>query len=372
MTLRSKLNGNLLIRSLASIRITVTCLFLLFILTFWGTVAQVQQGLYQAQHEFFFSWYFLGFGFLPFPGAQLVLWVLFVNLVCVALTRFVYRWSHLGIVIIHTGLLTYFFSAFILFHVVKESNVTLLEGESTNVSVTYHDWELSIWESEINNQKKVFAYDAKTFNPGVSLPEFQLMVKNYYPNASAFTNSNPQNITILNSSHITGFADQRVKIEPEKNIPGLILETQGIKDNPLLMLYGAEIKPTAFQSRGKTYFAQLRRKHYQLPFTITLKDFQKELHPGTDIARSYKSSVIVEHDGVNREALIYMNNPLTSRDFILFQASYSVDEMGREASTFAVVQNKGRILPYISSLLTFAGLATHFLMMALKRKKKQA
>ena len=49
----------LMTRFLGSVRITVACLFLLFILTFWGTIAQVQQGLYAAQDRFFilsFSW----------------------------------------------------------------------------------------------------------------------------------------------------------------------------------------------------------------------------------------------------------------------------------------------------------------------------
>ena len=135
-----------LTKAFSSLKITVSCLGLLFILTFWGTIDQVENGLYHAQEQFFNSYFFLIFGFIPFPGAQLVLWVLFLNLVCVALTRFVFRWSHIGILIIHFGLLTYFAAAFITLHCIEESQLTLREGGAANVSTAYHDWEFSIWK----------------------------------------------------------------------------------------------------------------------------------------------------------------------------------------------------------------------------------
>ena len=59
-----------MLKLLSSVRITVVCIFLLFVLTFWGTVAQVQQGLYIAQERFFNSFFFLAGGFFPFPGCR--------------------------------------------------------------------------------------------------------------------------------------------------------------------------------------------------------------------------------------------------------------------------------------------------------------
>ena len=60
-----------MIKFLSSPRITVVCLFLLFILTFWGTIAQVQQGLYLAQERYFFNSFFFSAGYrfyALFPG----------------------------------------------------------------------------------------------------------------------------------------------------------------------------------------------------------------------------------------------------------------------------------------------------------------
>ena len=104
----------LILSWLASSQITVVCLFLLFILTFWGTIAQVQQGLYAAQDRFFNSFFFLAAGFIPFPGAQLVLWVLFVNLISMMIMTYkkYTQWQNAGLLIIHFGLIIYFFAAF--------------------------------------------------------------------------------------------------------------------------------------------------------------------------------------------------------------------------------------------------------------------
>ena len=61
-------------------RLTVYALAFLFVLTFWGTVYQVDHGLYAAQERFYNSWIILIGGFVPFPGTQLVLAILTVNL----------------------------------------------------------------------------------------------------------------------------------------------------------------------------------------------------------------------------------------------------------------------------------------------------
>ena len=135
-----------------------------------------------------------------------------------------------------------------------------------------------------------------------------------------------------------------------------------------ILLFGGEIKPTKITYQGKEYFLQLRRKRMLLPFVLKLKDFKMEVHPNTQIARSYESLVEIQNNDVTREVLISMNKPLRYKNFTYYQASYTIDELGRELSTLAVVRNSGRILPYVASLLTFGGLALHFLYRAFQRK----
>jgi hypothetical protein len=371
--LRKNLKQIPVIQTFSSIKITVSCLGLLFILTLWGTIAQIDQGLYLAQERFFFSCFFLVFGFLPFPGAKLVLWVFFINLVCNAITRFVYKWSHLGILIIHMGLLTYFLSAFVTFYATKESQVTLLEGEGSNVSLSYHDWELSVWPAEKGTRKTVYAYDINSSLAGHTLdfPTLNLhaAIANFYPNAQAYRGPIDKS-PYRNSSGISSLNSIGVDKEPEKNMPGVTMQiVSGDQKFPIL-LYGGESKPNKIKIGQKEYNIQLRRKRNILPFVLTLKKFEMEVHPGTEIAKSYQSLVEIEHDKFKREVLIFMNHPLRYKDYTLYQASYSIDQLGQKRSTLAVVKNVGRGLPYVSSLITFAGLVIHFLLMGLFRKKK--
>ncbi len=369
--LRKVLQENFFLKTLSSLKINITCLSLLFILTFCGTIAQINQGLYLAQKTFFYSWFFLVLGFIPFPGAQLVLWVLFINLLCVALTKFQYRLSNIGILIIHIGLLTYLVSAFATFHLCEESNVTLMEHESTNVASAYHDWELSAWRESAQTVKKVFTYDTNTFYPGLILSfndknfnttDFKITVKKFFPHSKAFTSTeDTSKDAAINASGIRKLTAIPFNKEPEKNVPGGMFEFESKVSKKIpFLLYGMEESPTA-----------LEHINFE-PFILTLNDFQMEKHPGTEIARSYESHVTIEHDRLKREVVISMNQPLRYKDFTFYQASYRIDEWGREASTLAVVKNSARILPYLSSLITFLGLVTHFLMRAFTNLKRES
>ena len=93
------------VRWMYSIPLTVICLALLMILTFWGTLYQVEQGLFAAQEKFFSSWFILLFGFFPFPGAKLVLGVLMLNLTGYMIHMLAFQPLRPGIVMIHAGLL---------------------------------------------------------------------------------------------------------------------------------------------------------------------------------------------------------------------------------------------------------------------------
>lgn len=364
--IRQKLRKTRFLQFISSIKITVACLALLFTLTLWGTIAQVNQGLYYAQERFFNSLFFIVGGFIPFPGARLVLWVFFLNLLGVTVTRFIYQRRQAGILVIHLGLLLYFIAAFVTFHVVEESQVTLREGQAADVSQGYHEWELSVWKDS-GRTRTVSAYDTAGLKAGETLmfPEHNLAVtvNDYYPNSEAFTASRGVEKEFLNASGIHVLKSAPLQKEPEKNFPGL---TAGVRSGSGrttdVLLYGQESRPTAVPTEEGDVFLQLRRRRAPLPFLLTLKDFRMETHPGTEMARSYESLVEIGKDDLSREVLISMNEPLRYKDYTFYQASYSIDASNRYYSTLAVVKNKGRILPYAASLLTFGGLMLHFLM----------
>ncbi|MBI4309053.1 MAG: cytochrome c biogenesis protein ResB, partial [Candidatus Omnitrophica bacterium] len=134
----------------------------------------------------------------------------------------------------------------------------------------------------------------------------------------------------------------------------------------------ADMKSSAPESlpvKTGDHYSSLRHKRYPLPFTLRLKEFKVEFHPGTDVAKSYESAVEIIKPDAKRDARIYMNNPLRDKDYTFYQASYDIDAMGRKYSTLAVVRNAGRILPYIACFTVFLGLTVHFLMAAFRRKR---
>jgi len=364
-----------MIKFLSSSKITVVCLFLLFILTFWGTIAQVQQGLYAAQDRFFNSFFFLAGGFFPFPGAQLVLWVFFINLICMLILTWkkYANWTNSGLLIIHFGLIIYFFAAFMVFHVSRESNVRLAEGESTNVSTAYQEWELACWVND-GAARRVSAFDTRNLKPGFQVPfenkDFTLTVKSLYLNSEAFGDtSGKMNPTILNASGVVILNEKPINKEKEQNIEGGIFDLNVSGKSYTLILYGAESQATPVTIAGKTYNFILRHKRFPLPFTIRLDHFKAEFHPGTEMAKSYESLVTITTGALERQVRIYMNNPLRYKDYTVYQASYDTDNTGRKTSTLAVVRNYARILPYIACLFVFFGLALHFLIQAFISKR---
>ena len=348
-----------MIKFLSSSRITVVCLFLLFILTFWGTIAQVEQGLYAAQDRFFNSFFFLAAGFIPFPGAQLVLWVLFVNLICMMAQtwRKYTQWGNAGLLIIHLGLILYFFAAFMVFHVSQESNVSLSEGQATDVSTSYQDWELACWTDD-SHGRQGSAFDVKNFKPGFQIPfenkDLTLTVNHFYSNSNAFGDA----------AGLTLLTPKPNAKEKEDNVAGVSFDLRFDHQSRTVLLYGAQSRPTTVTIAGKNYNLILRHKHFFLPFTIRLDHFKAEFHPGTELAKSYESLVTITTGSLERQARIYMNNPLRYKDYTVYQAAYDTDNMGRRYSILAVVKNYARILPYIACLVVFLGLALHFLIQA--------
>ena len=84
---------------------------LALVLVFWGTLAQVNLGLYKAQNEFFRSfliyWQPAGSGLkIPvFPGGYLVGGVLVLNLIASQIRRFSFTASKAGLWMVHVGLI---------------------------------------------------------------------------------------------------------------------------------------------------------------------------------------------------------------------------------------------------------------------------
>src|SRR5438445_5674244 len=100
-----------LFRFFSSLRLTVVLLAFGIVLVFVGTVAQADEGLYQAQVRYFKHWFVFGITFfghrvpLVLPGGYLLGTALLVNLVAAHFQRFQWTRKRFGIHLTHAGVI---------------------------------------------------------------------------------------------------------------------------------------------------------------------------------------------------------------------------------------------------------------------------
>ena len=360
---------------LASLKVTVIGLLLLLTLTVWGTLYQADHGLYQAQERFYQSWTFLIWNRIPFPGAQSVMALLLLNLTASLLHMALERRLRLGFVATHAGLALMLAAGGITFYLGRSAHLTLEEGEGSNVGISNQDWELALMPAANGARRVVQAIDARALRPGrrIQLPggELTLHVEQFLRNCIA--EPSPEIAAPQNGSGNTRLLPRRTSSDPGDDRPGLLVAIErGGQRVGRVLLWGGDSAPTPLPGAATPTVMGLRRLRLPLPATIELVDFVRDLHPGTGIARSYSSQVLVRTGAdAERKVLISMNKPLRLGGFTFYQSSFANTPSGREVSTLAVVENHGRALPYVATGMTGVGMLLHFGGLLLARVRRR-
>src|SRR5262245_38044449 len=129
-----------IIKFFTSLKLTVVLLLFGVLLVFVGTLAQVNEGLYQAQARYFKSWFILVVTLggknipIPLPGGYLLGTLLLLNLLAAHLKRFQLTWKKAGIHLIHGGLILLLLGQLLTDALSTESALRFEEGESKNYS----------------------------------------------------------------------------------------------------------------------------------------------------------------------------------------------------------------------------------------------
>lgn len=361
------------LQRLFSPQVTVVCLAALFVLTFWGTLYQVDHGLHAAQVRFFQSYIIWVGGFLPVPGAQLVLGVLLVNVLGYTINLLVFEPLRIGILTIHLGILILLLGGAVIRYHAEEGYLTLWEGEGSNVAASYTDWELALLQGT-GAVANVTAVDLAGGIDGQVLrfdpAGLTVRIQAYYPNARAFTSASAE-VPWRSSANITRVEPAKPEQDPVQNVAAALLELaypDGTTEQAVLFGHDRIDMPLG---DGDVRLA-LRHRRMPMPLYVTLLNFQREMHPGTEMARAFSSQVEIAADGSTRTLTISMNKPLRHRGFTLFQQSYQELPNGAQASTFAVARNYGRLLPYISTAVIVIGMILHFGVMLVQRARRVA
>jgi ResB-like family len=376
-----------LINLFTSLRLTVVCLALGLALVFWGTLAQVELGLYKAQAEFFRSfiiyWGPKGASWrIPvFPGGYLIGGVLVINLIASQIRRFTFTASKAGLWMVHVGLILLLLGQLLTDLLSRESSLHLREGEAKNYSETEREAELAVIDATEPDTDKVVAIPQgvlarqKSIRPG-DLP-FTVHVKNFFANSQvsnrAADAAEPPAATQGIGPRATVKELPRVTEMDRRDVPSAVVEMvtpQGSLGTWLVSEFVEQ--PQDFTANHRTYQLALRpRRHYK-PYSIQLLKFQHDVYPGTDppIPKNFSSRILLQRPqtGEKREVLIYMNSPLRYAGETYYQSGFDPDNQG---TILQVVHNPSWLTPYLSCVLVGVGLVVQFATHLLGFTRKQ-
>jgi hypothetical protein len=380
-----------LIKILTSLRLTVVCLGCALVLVFFGTLAQVNEGLYLAQNRWFRSffvwWEPEGGGWrLPlFPGGYLIGTVLLVNLMAAHVKRFQLTWKKLGIHIAHGGIILLLVGQLATDLLSKETQMHFAEGETRDYSESaLHNELVFMTDTPNEGEDEVIAVPEAMLKPKQEIQHqklpFRVRVEKYYPNSvlrqrgpMVDTDPPPSTKGIGTQVVLTPLAE--TKSMDERNLPTVVIELVAPQGSLGTWLVSTRLtEPQELKLGDKTWRFAFRSERFYSPFSVQLLKTTHEVYRGTDKAKNYQSRVRVENPArhENREVDIYMNNPLRYEGLTFYQYQMNESDPSRRTSILQVVKNPGWLTPYLGCILVAAGLVFQFMIHLVGFIKKRA
>jgi len=272
-----------------------------------------------------------------------------------------------GMVLLHGGILFLLIGEFATAIFAVEASMTIKEGET--VGFIDHSRQLELAFTDTSNPD----YDLVTVVPGDELrdgalikPEalpFDIKVHRYMAHSSRPRSMNP----VPEEREASGDRDA-----PAVDIELFDRATGELLGNHVLSIWfypnfvnRAWDMPTRINAGGKEYTAYLRFRREYLrsgsgnPYSIKLLDFVHEKYEGTQMPKDFASQILLvnEGDDVERELRIWMNNPLRYARRTFYQSGYLPDDSG---TVLQVVRNDSWMIPYLSCMIVFVGMAAQF------------
>lgn len=160
---------------LTSLRLTVVCLALAILLVFVGTVAQADEGLYQAQARYFKHWIVIGAMMwgkhvpIILPGGYTLGVALLANLVAAHIKRFKWAASKIGIHLTHAGIVILLVGQLATDMTQVESRMTFTEGDTASYVELQRGHELVFLSDAGEGRDEVIAFPEELLVKGGEL-----------------------------------------------------------------------------------------------------------------------------------------------------------------------------------------------------------
>lgn len=407
----------------SSLRLTVVLLAFAIILVWVGTVAQADEGLYQAQSRYFKHWIVLGasmFGHhipLVLPGGYLLGSVLLVNLIAAHIARFQFTWKKLGIHVAHGGIILLLVGQLTTDLLSRETMLRFSEGETKSYSESPSNYELAFMTDAGGGKDRVIAVPGRLLAKGgeIKTPDlpFTIRVKQFWANSNpAFRAPMTANAAPLTTNGLAEHFDFSPAAEGKsmdaRNIPTAIIELVGpngslgdwvvsdwagedglieqvrsayadMNKDIANKIAGYLSEPQSVQVAGKKFAFVVRPERVYRDASLTLLKFTHAVYPGTvtaenpeGVPKDFRSRVRLDNPrtGEHREVEIFMNTPLRYEGETFYQASF--DKFDPRVSVLQVVHNPSWLTPYIGCGLVALGLVLQFMSHLIKFISKRS
>jgi hypothetical protein len=317
-----------------------------------GTVAQRPMGLYAAQKMFFSSFVFWA-GPVPLPGGYTLMSLLALSLLLKFLLFSEWSRRRAGVNLTHFGVLVLLFGGLLTAMNAKESFMVIPEDTESRYLYDYHQRTLYIFENDMLKRSIPF----EDLNLRITKLPFEIKVQSTCENCNIVRRENEG--LYIGMAKFMALKSQEPSKEPEADIPGLTFTIAGLHDQDgTYIAFEGMPEPIVLYAQEKEYKIIFGKQQNILPFALRLRDFKKETYPGTNKARGYSSDMVIVDNGIEWPAKIEMNKPLRYKGYTFYQSSFEqTDEM--QATVLSVVRNKGRLFPYLGTLIMAAGLLLH-------------
>lgn len=395
----------------ASLRATVVLFVLALILIFFGTMAQMDEGIHTVLHKIFRCWIawiptrtvvrfgqvFFGVDrhiipsgrVFPFPGGYILGGLLLINVIAAHIVRFRYSWRRSGILLIHVGVALLLVGELVTGLFAIEGRMTLLNGGSSSYTEDYHKVELAFVDPSDPKTDSVVVVPGSMLHEGSQVHDDRLPVDievgHFMVNSGLKDNPKPEDIGPVNA----GAGRKLAAIEQpavsgtdsdKVDIPSVYVtfRDKDSTEKPKTYLMSLHLREQTVKVGAKSYEVSLRFQRTYRPYTFKLVKFHHDFYPGTSIPSNFSSQVrILDPDSKeDRAADIYMNNPLRYRGETFYQAGFIPHPTRKDGpdqgTILQVVYNPGDWMPYISCTLVSVGMVVHFLLHLVGFAKRRA
>ena len=367
------------------------------VLILLGTLEQVHWGVWHVQKEYFSAWYCLypinpdAAMRLPLPGGFLLGAFLVINLIFAHFRHFKKGVKHIGITLIHSGLILLLVGGFVTAAYQEESAMVIPENDSRNYTEAFRDFELAVIQHGTTDRVTVVpdALLRKTKSGDLitlSGTPFTLKLSRYFPNSILRAQSQmPESPGVAATQGIAARTAMALRGAPESfsdtigNTPSAIVEVIANGNSLGTWLLNSQLTESfpaqTYIHKNQNYEINLRRQRTYLPFSVKLNRFTHDKYPGTEIPKHFASDVEVISETGKFSFNISMNQPMRHAGMTFYQSSFGNTNDGKNLSVLQVVRNPGWLVPYIAVSLMSLGLLWHFgasLFQFLKRRSSQS